>query len=138
MSSEKNTNEKNTNVREDDDRVEASAVLRDAAAPRAPAPHVEESHEEEHKPEDAPKPASAEFVSVKVVSQDGAEVFFKIKKHTPLRKLMDAYCSRQGTSRSTIRFLYDGNRVSDDMTAKELGLEDGDIIDVYLQQTGGY
>jgi len=28
------------------------------------------------------------------VSQDSNEVFFKIKRTTPLRKLMDAYCQR--------------------------------------------
>jgi len=26
---------------------------------------------------------------------DGAEVYFKIKRSTPLRKLMDAYCKKQ-------------------------------------------
>ena len=29
------------------------------------------------------------------ISQDGSVVQFKIKKHTPLRKLMQAYCDRQ-------------------------------------------
>jgi len=91
----------------------------------------------ESKPADAPKPAG-EFVGLKVVGQDGSEVFFKIKKHTPLRKLIDAYCSRQGQSTSTIRFLYDGRRIQPDSTPKDLGMEDGDIIDAMLQQTGGF
>jgi hypothetical protein len=31
---------------------------------------------------------------LKVLGQDNAVVQFKIKKHTPLRKLMNAYCDR--------------------------------------------
>jgi len=105
----------------------------------ANASHTEETTDHQPKTEDSKAAAApAEFVSLKVVSQDGSEVFFKIKKHTPLRKLVDAYCQRQGQSTSAIRFLYDGRRIQPDQTPKDLGMEDGDIIDAMLQQTGGY
>jgi len=81
--------------------------------------------------------AQEEHISLKVVSQDGSEVFFKIKRHTHLRKLMEAYCRRQGVDMNSIRFLHDGNRISPDKTPKELEMEDNDIIDAVLQQTGG-
>ena len=42
-----------------------------------------------------------EQLNLKVKSQDGEEVFFKIKATTQLKKLMDAYCQRQ----SVIYFL---------------------------------
>lgn len=35
-----------------------------------------------------------EHINLKVLGQDNAVVQFKIKKHTPLRKLMNAYCDR--------------------------------------------
>jgi hypothetical protein len=35
-----------------------------------------------------------DHINLRVVSQDSNEVFFKIKRTTPLRKLMDAYCAR--------------------------------------------
>ena len=38
---------------------------------------------------------NAEQLNLKVKSQDGEEVFFKIKSTTQLKKLMDAYCQRQ-------------------------------------------
>lgn len=79
-----------------------------------------------------------EHISLKVSSQDGSEVFFRIKKHTPLRKLMDAYCTRQGIDSNSIRFLFDGERVMPDSTAKDLQLQDGDLIDAVLMQTGGF
>ena len=53
-------------------------------------------------------------------TQDGTEVYFKIKKQTPLRKLMDAYCQRQGISPNSIRFLYDGQRIQAERTPKEV------------------
>jgi len=81
---------------------------------------------------------SADHISLKVVSQDGNEVFFKIKRHTPLRKLMEAYCRRQNLDMNSIRFLYDGNRIAADKSPKELEMEDNDIIDAVLQQTGGW
>ena len=39
------------------------------------------------------KPES-EHINLKVTGQDGSVVHFKIKKNTPLRKLMGAYCNR--------------------------------------------
>jgi small ubiquitin-related modifier len=81
---------------------------------------------------------ASEHINLKVVSQDGSEVYFKIKKTTQLRKLMDAYCSRQAINPNSIRFLFDGQRVREDQTPKELGMEDNDVIDAVLQQTGGH
>merc|ERR1712029_884009 len=76
-------------------------------------------------------------IQLKVKDQQGSEVQFKIKKSTPLRKLMDAYCSRLGLTASQVRFMVDGERISADDTAEKLGLEDEDLIDVAMEQTGG-
>jgi small ubiquitin-related modifier len=64
--------------------------------------------------------AKSEHINVKVVNAEGNEVFFKIKKSTPLRKLMEAYCKRQGFTLGTVRFSFDGNRISDEQTAEEV------------------
>lgn len=40
------------------------------------------------------KLGESEHINLKVLGQDNAVVQFKIKKHTPLRKLMNAYCDR--------------------------------------------
>eukprot|EP01132_Coremiostelium_polycephalum_P001313 gene1313-1657_t len=83
-------------------------------------------------------PVDGEQINLRVQNQDNVEVYFKIKRHTPLRKLMDAYCQRQGVNPNSIRFLYDGQRVQPERTPKEYGMENNDVIDVALQQTGGY
>uniref|UniRef100_A0A1D1XS33 Small ubiquitin-related modifier n=1 Tax=Anthurium amnicola TaxID=1678845 RepID=A0A1D1XS33_9ARAE len=78
-----------------------------------------------------------EHINLKVVGNDHNEVFFKIKRTTQLKKLMDAYCERQGKSLSSLRFLYDGERVQSHNTPQELEMEDGDAIDVMVEQIGG-
>ncbi|GAA48216.1 small ubiquitin-related modifier, partial [Clonorchis sinensis] len=40
------------------------------------------------------KDPSSEHINLKVQGQEGSIVHFKIKKTTPLRKLMNAYCER--------------------------------------------
>jgi small ubiquitin-related modifier len=81
------------------------------------------------------EPTSA--INIKVAAQDGNEVFFKIKRNTPLSKLMDAYCDRQGVDKQSVRFLYDGERVQDTSTPESLDMEDQDVIDALLEQKGG-
>ena len=76
------------------------------------------------------------FVAVKVVTQDGNEVHFKTKMNTPMQKLMHAFCTRQGVSTNSVRFLFDGNRLNETQTPLRLGFENNEIIDVMVEQQG--
>uniref|UniRef100_A0A4W5KV34 Rad60/SUMO-like domain-containing protein n=1 Tax=Hucho hucho TaxID=62062 RepID=A0A4W5KV34_9TELE len=67
----------------------------------------------DEKPKEGVKTENNDHINLKVAGQDGSVVQFKIKRHTPLSKLMKAYCERQ------------------------LEMEDEDTIDVFQQQTGG-
>lgn len=58
---------------------------------------------------DAPQPT--EHLNIKVTDNNN-EVFFKIKRSTKLEKLMTAFCDRQGKDPKTVRFLFDGQRVT--------------------------
>lgn len=53
---------------------------------------------------------AVEHLNIKVTDNNN-EVFFKIKRSTQLKKLMDAFCERQGKQMATVRFLFDGTRV---------------------------
>lgn len=79
----------------------------------------------------------AKTINLKVATQDGNEIFFKCKMTTPLSKLMNAFCQRQGVTMNSVRFLFDGSRINVDQTPKDLEMEDGDTIDVMVQQEGG-
>jgi len=75
-------------------------------------------------------------LQLKVVTQDGAEVFFKLKFNTRLGRVMNAFCQRNGMSIHNIRFLFDGNRIHENQTPTDLDMEDGDVIDVVVAQMG--
>ncbi|PWA91691.1 small ubiquitin-related modifier 2 [Artemisia annua] len=76
-------------------------------------------------------------INLKVKSQEGNEVFFRIKRSTQFKKLMNAYCDRQSVEMNSIAFLFDGRRLRAEQTPDELEMEDGDEIDAMLHQTGG-
>ena len=79
-----------------------------------------------------------EQLNLKVVGQDGSVIQFKIKRVTPFRKLMHAYCDRSKVAQNTVRFTFDGSRINDTDTPKSMDMEDGDTIEVFTQQTGGF
>ncbi|EON61031.1 hypothetical protein W97_00241 [Coniosporium apollinis CBS 100218] len=81
-------------------------------------------------------PAPTEHLNIKVTDNNN-EVFFKIKRTTALRKLMDAFCERQGKLPSSVRFLFDGQRVQATDTPDTLEMQDGDILEVVQEQIGG-
>merc|ERR1719471_2210369 len=51
---------------------------------------------------------------------------------------MSTYCERAGLALQTIRFSFDGTRINEGDTPKSLDMEDGDTIEVFQQQSGGY
>ncbi|KIK68460.1 hypothetical protein GYMLUDRAFT_35882 [Collybiopsis luxurians FD-317 M1] len=96
------------------------------------APQVSLGTQDDVKTEDAHAP-----INVKVVSATGEEVFFKIKRSTKLSKLQGAYANKVGKDVNSIRFLYDGSRISEADTPASLDMEDNDTIDVMVEQVGG-
>uniref|UniRef100_A0A8C6GKY3 Small ubiquitin-related modifier 2 n=1 Tax=Mus spicilegus TaxID=10103 RepID=A0A8C6GKY3_MUSSI len=87
----------------------------------------------DEKPKEGVKTENNDHINLKVVGQDGSVVQFKIKRHTPLSKLMKAYCERQGLSMSRS----DSGSINETDTPAQLEMEDEDTIDVFQQQTGG-
>ena len=69
---------------------------------------------------DEEKKEGGEHINLKVVTQDGNEIYFKCKQTTPLNKLMDAFCNRQGVSSNSVRFLFDGNRINETQTPQQV------------------
>jgi len=84
--------------------------------------------------EEKPQPAT---VSLKVRGQDGSEVFFKLKCTAKLENLMRAYAERQQGRIKDYRFLIDGERLDEKKTPDCYDIEEDDVIDVFVAQTGG-
>jgi small ubiquitin-related modifier len=60
----------------------------------------------DEKPTEGVKTENNDHINLKVMGQDGFAVQFKIKRQTPLSKLMKAYCEGQGLSMRQIRFQF--------------------------------
>ena len=56
----------------------------------------------------------------------------QVKPHTKMQRIMNAYADKKSYEVNQIRFLYDGRRLTDQMTPEELDMEDGDVIDAVL------
>ncbi|XP_036615314.1 small ubiquitin-related modifier 2-like [Trichosurus vulpecula] len=90
----------------------------------------------DEKPKEGVKTENNDHINLKVAGQDSSVVQFKIKRHTPLSKLMKAYCGRQGLSMRQIRFRFDGQPINETDTPAQLEMDE-DTMDVFQQQTGG-
>ncbi len=60
-----------------------------------------------------------------------------MKGSTPFKKLFDTYSRKNGIEQNSVRFMIDGERISEEMTPKDLDMQDGDMIEVMHTQVGG-
>ncbi|KAF6209843.1 hypothetical protein GE061_015595 [Apolygus lucorum] len=79
----------------------------------------------------------SDYIKLKVVGNDANEIHFKVKMTTQMGKLKKSYSQRMDIPVASLRFLFDGKRISDDESPKQLGMVDDDLIEVYQEQTGG-
>ncbi|KAK2640302.1 hypothetical protein Ddye_028097 [Dipteronia dyeriana] len=89
------------------------------------------------KKEQEEKKTPSEYMTLRVKDKDHNELVFMVKKATPLKKLMDAYCVRKNVELNTFVFLFDGRHLRPEQTPDEAGLGDGDEIDTFQHQLGG-
>ncbi|XP_023367260.1 small ubiquitin-related modifier 1 [Otolemur garnettii] len=96
--------------------------------------------DQEAKPstEDLGDRMEGEYIKLKVTGQDSTEIHLKVKMTTHLKKLKESHCQRQGVPMNSLRFLFEGQRIADNHTPKELGMEEEDVIEVYQEQTGSF
>lgn len=47
-------------------------------------------------------------------------MYFKIRKTTPLKKLMEAYCEKQGIMMGSTRFMFEDKRLNPVQTAEQV------------------
>lgn len=84
-----------------------------------------------------PKTEPSDVINLVVKDQAGGEVHFKVKLHTKLEKVMQAYVTKKSIELSSVKFLFDGQRVNSGATPQSLDMADGDVIDCLQEQLGG-
>ncbi|CAB3374679.1 small ubiquitin-related modifier-like [Cloeon dipterum] len=92
---------------------------------------------QDNKPDAGPGDGNSEYIKLKVVGNDSNEIHFRVKMTTQMGKLKKSYSERVGVPVTSLRFLFDGRRINDDETPKQLEMENDDVIEVYQEQTGG-
>lgn len=74
-------------------------------------------------------------IHLKAVTQDGSEIFFKMRKTSKLSKLMEAFCESRGLRRSAVCFFYEGELLDGRDSPCRCGgqeMKDGDEIAVIV------
>ncbi|TVY82227.1 Small ubiquitin-related modifier [Lachnellula suecica] len=85
----------------------------------------------------SPGPEEPKSLTITVRDPASQEMQFKIKNNTRMEKVTNAFCKAQGIGADTRRFTLDGHRIQKGETPKMLEMEDGDVIDVFVEQLGG-
>jgi len=68
---------------------------------------------------------------------EGNQITVKVKATMRFAKIFEAAEKRFGKEPGTLRFTHDGQRLHNDDTPAQLGMEDNDQIDAFIQQLGG-
>mmetsp|Transcript_4325 Transcript_4325/g.9375 ORF Transcript_4325/g.9375 Transcript_4325/m.9375 type:complete len:93 (+) Transcript_4325:196-474(+) len=86
---------------------------------------------------DAEVKSESEPISIFVKDQSGDQVQFKVKSHTKFEKIFSAFATKKSLDPSTLKFVFEGERVLGTHTPGDLQMEDNDTVDVFIQQLGG-
>ena len=76
-------------------------------------------------------------IKIKVKGQEGDEIHYRLFMTTPFGKVKKNYAERVGVAVGSIRLIFDGFPVSDTDNPRNLSLEDDDLIEAFVEQTGG-
>ena len=69
--------------------------------------------------------------------QNGVQWYFRVHRCARLEKVFKLFSEMKGVRLSSLRFLWNGDRVYGHETAADLELKEGDDIDCLLEQIGG-
>ena len=73
-----------------------------------------------------PKPTT----NFRIIDPMGEETFFRVETTMQLDKLFNAYAVRKSVAATALEFLYDGEIVGGHQSAADIGIEDGEYLDV--------
>ncbi|KAK6414009.1 hypothetical protein LTR95_017793 [Oleoguttula sp. CCFEE 5521] len=81
---------------------------------------------------------AAEPMQLVFRDSNNTEITFKLKPTTKFANAFEAFAKKTERKITELRFLYEGERLNGDQTIEEVGMEDGDTVDVHMEQIGGY
>ena len=81
-------------------------------------------------------PPGDESITIRFKDNEGMEMYFKVKRTTRMEVLFNRYARKRGVDVSSLRFLLDFERIYTNETPNSLELDDGEEIEVMLEQSG--
>ena len=61
----------------------------------------------------------------------------QVDKKKPFEAIIDRFVKHNNLQRHTLQFLIDGNHLQPEEAPESYDMEDGDLVEVHQQQTGG-
>ncbi|KAK3721051.1 hypothetical protein LTR37_003341 [Vermiconidia calcicola] len=98
-----------------------------ASSPTAPV-QVEEQQQ---------GPAAPSRLSMRIREPNGTEMVLTVRKTISMKNVMQAFAAQIRKQVKECRFTFEGQRIVGDDTPETLELEDGDLIEVFYEVTGG-
>jgi small ubiquitin-related modifier len=87
--------------------------------------------------ETQPVPENNDKITIMIKDQVNASLTLRVKKNTPFRKILEAYAKKAERPSVQCRLYLDGQRLGTEETPAGVDMEEGDLIDVFTEQTGG-
>lgn len=82
-------------------------------------------------------PITDETQMVTIQIKHKSTFIFKVEKDSPISEIEEAFCRAVRIRKSSVRFIYEGNRVHEDDTPDTLEMQNDDAIEVFTKMTGG-
>jgi small ubiquitin-related modifier len=82
------------------------------------------------------KQSPSKFIRILVMNAMGEEEAFTMRDDMRFAELFPAYAERRGIPTDGLRLVFDGWRSEPEETFRDLGMEDGDIVDAFMEQLG--
>lgn len=69
-----------------------------------------------------------------VITTDGInDMVFRVRFYSKLLRFKRVYCNRFSLKYDEVRFIYDGQRISNDDTPASLKMDNDDVIEIYQE-----
>ncbi|GJP41456.1 hypothetical protein CLOM_g1130 [Closterium sp. NIES-68] len=78
-----------------------------------------------------------EAILIKIVSDKGEEVQYKVKKGAKMQKVFDTYEKKVGAPPGSLRFTFHGERAQGKDTVEVIGLKQNSVLEAHQFQLAG-
>eukprot|EP00033_Pygsuia_biforma_P001775 GCRY01001985.1.p1 GENE.GCRY01001985.1~~GCRY01001985.1.p1 ORF type:complete len:137 (+),score=14.63 GCRY01001985.1:247-657(+) len=136
MPANKEDTERNSLVHSSEERAEGSNVEEGEREEDTETVATQETDTSERRRKRVRKDRKKD-IEISVMTPKGDLLTFRVRRSTPIQKIIKAYCDSENVEQSTVRLLYDSELLKETDTPKDKGMADGTNLVLMISQTGG-